>query len=94
MVGPVLPRDHAAHPALNGCVTTVWFMWGGIKDIRALFRALEARKRDDLDNGMVEGHVSLADRVAFAARDASHRQLGHVSPADKAADEEIGQPQE
>ncbi len=54
-------------PSLSGIVTTVWFMWGGIKDIRALFRALEARKRDDLDNGMVEGHLSLADKKRFEA---------------------------
>ena len=40
-------------------------MWGGIKDIRALFRSLEARKRDDLDNGMVEGHLSLVDKKRF-----------------------------
>ena len=52
-------------PSLSGIVTTVWFMWGGIRDIRALFRALEARKRDDLDNGMVEGHLSLVDKKRF-----------------------------
>ena len=52
-------------PSLSGIVTTVWFMWGGIKDIRALFRSLEARKRDDLDNGMVEGHLSLVDKKRF-----------------------------
>ena len=56
-----------AVPAVAGIVTTVWFMWGGIRDIRALFRDLEARKRDALDNGMVEGHVSLADKAAFAS---------------------------
>ncbi len=37
-------------------------------DIRRLFRDLEARKRDALDNGMVDGHVSLADKAAFAEK--------------------------
>jgi hypothetical protein len=50
-------------PSIVGVITTVWFMWGGIKDIRALLRDLETRERDALDNGMVEGHVSLADRA-------------------------------
>ena len=56
-----------AVPSVSGVITTVWFMWGGIKDIRALFQALETRKRNALDNGMVEGHVSLADKAAFSA---------------------------
>jgi Na+/proline symporter len=56
-------------PSLNGCVTTVWFMWGGIKDIRALLRDLAARERNELDNGMVSAdHVSLADQAVYAAR--------------------------
>ncbi len=59
-----------AVPLVLGVGTTIWFSWGTILDLRRLFRDLEARKRDDLDNGMVEGHVSLSDRAAFAARDA------------------------
>ena len=62
-------------PALNGCVTTVWFMWGGIKDIRALLRDLAARERNELDNGMVsEDHVSLADQAIYAAREAGEKK--------------------
>ena len=58
-------------PSINGCVTTVWFMWGGIKDIRALLRDLAARERNALDNGMVsDDHVSLADQALYAAREA------------------------
>ena len=76
-------RDEKAHrnvatlfiPALNGCVTTVWFMWGGIKDIRALLRDLAARERNELDNGMVsEDHVSLADQAIYAAREAGEKK--------------------
>ena len=36
-----------------GIISTVWFMWGGIKDIFQLFRDLAARKADPNDNGMV-----------------------------------------
>ena len=36
-----------------GIVSTVWFMWGGIRDGRRLFRDLEARVADASDNGFV-----------------------------------------
>ena len=55
-------------PCLAGLVTTFWFAWCTSRDIRRLFRDLEARTRDALDNGMVEGQVSLADKAAFAAK--------------------------
>lgn len=40
-------------PILVGIVSTVWFMWGGIRDARQLFRDLDARVADESDNGMV-----------------------------------------
>ncbi|MBO5900760.1 MAG: sodium:panthothenate symporter, partial [Lentisphaeria bacterium] len=49
-------------PSLAGVVTTVWFMTGGIIHLRQLFRDLAKRIDNPLDNGQVEGHVSLADR--------------------------------
>ncbi len=48
-----------------GTVSTIWFLIGGIIDIKALFRDLEARVANPLDNGRVEGHVSLADKAHF-----------------------------
>ena len=44
-----------------GIVTTVWFLWGGLKDIKALFRDFNNRVNNPLDNGMVEGYVALSD---------------------------------
>ena len=54
-----------------GCIialiSMVWFMIGGIIDMKQMFRDLAARTQiNDLDNGMVEGNVSLADKTAFA----------------------------
>ena len=53
-------------PCLLACVTTVWFGVGGFIGLRQLFRDLAARKdTNDLDDGRVEGHVSLADKAAL-----------------------------
>ena len=52
-----------AYPITLNICTTVWFTWGTIVDLKRLFHDLAARKRNDLDNGMVEGHVSLADKA-------------------------------
>ena len=40
-------------PSLIGIVTTVWFLWGGIRDLRQLFIDLENRKEDINDNGQI-----------------------------------------
>ena len=51
-----------------GVISTFWLLIGGIIDLRALFRDLAARSDNPLDNGRVEGHVSLVDKAAFEAR--------------------------
>ena len=44
-------------------ISMVWFMIGGIIDMRRVFHDLAARTRiNELDNGMVEGNMSLADK--------------------------------
>lgn len=40
-------------PSLIGIVTTVWFLWGGIRDLRQLFIDLEKRNEDVNDNGQI-----------------------------------------
>jgi Na+/proline symporter len=52
--------------AAVGVVSTVWFMIGGIMDMGKMFRDLEARKDNPLDDGWVEGHVSAADQALVA----------------------------
>ena len=53
-------------PGVVAAVSTVWFAIGGAIDLSRLFRDLKARKEVNvLDDGRVEGHVSLADKQAF-----------------------------
>ena len=50
------------YPLIVNTLTTVWFTWGTVLDLKKLFRDLSKRTQHALDNGMVEGHVSLADK--------------------------------
>ena len=52
-------------PIIAGIIASVWFITGGIIDLRKLFKALETRVVDPLDNGQVEGQVSLSDVARF-----------------------------
>ena len=54
-------------PLAIAAITTVWFSIGGVRDLFRLFRDLENRKHvNTLDDGRVEGNVSLADREELA----------------------------
>jgi len=53
-----------------GIITSIWFTWGGIRDIRQLFKDLAKRIDNPLDDGRVEGHVSLADVEQFGKDEA------------------------
>jgi len=50
-------------PGLMTLISMVWFMIGGIVDLRHLFHDLKNREINELDNGQVEGCVSLAEKV-------------------------------
>jgi Na+/proline symporter len=54
-----------------GSISTVWFMIGGITDIRRLFKDLAKRVDNPLDDGWVEGRVSLVDAGKFSTDDSS-----------------------
>ncbi len=46
---------------LVGTITGVWFTWGGLRDLRRLFRRLQTLERNVLDDGRVVGHVNAED---------------------------------
>lgn len=50
-------------PGILALITSVWFFIGGIMDLKEMFRDLKNRTVNELDNGMVEGHLSLADKT-------------------------------
>ncbi len=52
-------------PGIMAAITAVWFGIGGVIDIRKMFRDLEARISNPLDDGRVEGHVSIADKAVL-----------------------------
>ncbi len=52
-------------PTVIAIVTTFWFVIGGIIDLRKMFRKLADRVDNTLDDGFVEGSVSIADKDNF-----------------------------
>jgi SSS family solute:Na+ symporter len=48
-------------------VTALWFGWGGLRDIRLLFKKLAVQKINHLDDGTVIGRQNLDERGAFEA---------------------------
>ena len=71
-------------PLVAASFTTFWFIIGGIIDLRRLFRDLENRIANPLDNGQVEGNVSLADVEAFAKQEQqSKEQNADKEPPEK-----------
>lgn len=61
-------------PGIVAFISTFWFGIGGVIDLIRLFRDLEHREADILDNGVVEGNVSLADKERFARLEAERKQ--------------------
>ena len=57
-------------PGIVAFISTFWFGIGGVMDMYRLFRDLERRTVDPLDNGAVEGNVSLSDKAKFSEAEA------------------------
>ncbi len=68
---------------LVGSVSTVWFMIGGLRDMRALFRDLAIRVANPLDDGRVEGHVSLADKERFEEAEQQEEEVEQQEDAEQ-----------
>jgi Na+/proline symporter len=52
-------------PGIMVAISAAWFSIGGVIDLRRMFHDLKARVDNPLDDGWVEGHVSLADKAEF-----------------------------
>ena len=61
-------------PGIVAFVSTFWFGIGGFRDLVRLFRDLERRENDVLDNGIVSGSVSLADKAKFDRIDNAQKE--------------------
>ena len=57
-----------------GIVTTIWFSICGTRDLFRLFKDLEAKEADALDDGRVIGNVSAADLAKVAAAEKKETQ--------------------
>jgi SSS family solute:Na+ symporter len=51
-------------PVIWAVAGTIWFTWGGLRDMVELFRKLKTTSRNSLDNGMVVGHQNLDEKAA------------------------------
>jgi len=65
---------YLAVPAAAAFITSFWFIIGGLIDMRRLFIDLKKHVDDPLDNGQVEGNVSLSDAKIFAEREKEKEQ--------------------
>jgi SSS family solute:Na+ symporter len=61
-------------PLIIGIITTVWFTWGGIRDLRRLFHSLKTVKRDALDNGSVVRSPNQDGIIAAPARPCTEKE--------------------
>jgi len=69
-------------PGIVAFISTFWFGIGGAVDLFRLFRDLEHREVDHLDNGAVEGNVSLSDKAKFSEAEAAAEKTEKVETAE------------
>jgi SSS family solute:Na+ symporter len=55
-----------ALPFAIGIIVTVWFTWGGLRDLKKLFIRLETVTENPLDDGTVVGHHNLDEDPVLA----------------------------
>jgi SSS family solute:Na+ symporter len=67
-------------PVFFAVVTGIWFTWGGLKDMRELFRRLRHQKINPLDDGTVVGDTNL-DELQLTADVESGSAPGPTEPA-------------
>lgn len=48
-------------PGIVAVISTVWFTWGGTRDLLRMFRDLKAKEDNPLDDGRVKNGTTLAD---------------------------------
>lgn len=53
-------------PICFSVITAIWFTWGGVRDIRDLFRRLREQKENPLDDGTVVNHQNM-DEAALSS---------------------------
>lgn len=75
-------------PGIMAGISTFWFGIGGFIDLFRLFRDLRARVDNPLDDGWVEGNVSVADRTQFEKAEKLHD--AEVEKTEKQHDAESG----
>jgi hypothetical protein len=68
-------------PGFITVIVTFWFGIGSVRDMIQLFRDLKTRKINFLDNGQVEGNMSLADKAELEALDADKKEETSKSEA-------------
>lgn len=56
-------------PGIIAAISAVWLSIGGVKDLIDMFQALKSRVVNHLDNGTVDGRMSLADKSELEAVD-------------------------
>jgi solute:Na+ symporter, SSS family len=71
-------------PGIMAAISTFWFGIGGFIDLRRLFRDLKARAGNPLDNGQVDGHVSIVDKAQF--EELEHELPENESETEKRSD--------
>lgn len=60
-------------PGIAAAITTVWFGIGSTVDLARMFHDLQNRVANPLDNGMVEGHISLSEKAEMEAIDRNNK---------------------